>query len=177
MFSGVFMAVEQRPYEVISSQGNIELRYYSVIDAAEVIVSGSRRSAANRAFRLLFKYISGENEFNQKISMTAPVAQVATGENSWKVSFFMPQGLLGTTLPKAMDEVIKVNRHSAVKVASIQFSGLGRQDNLDKHEKQLKDHLAKSKLKYDTKPIYAFYNPPYVPWFLRRNEVMFVLID
>ena len=175
--SSFTMAVEQRPFDVLSKHGKIEIRQYHRIVVAEVAVKGSRRTAASAAFRILFKFISGNNEFNQKISMTAPVAQVLGEDKLWRVSFFMPANITYDNVPKPLSEEIEIKQYPKSKVAVIRFSGSGSQDNLDKHEKRLKDFVVKRNVTVDSNPIYAFYNPPYIPWFLRRNEVMYVLLD
>ena len=53
-----------------------------------------------------------------------------------------------------------------------QFSGRWIEKNYKKSEKQLLQYLNKSDIKIIGTPILARYNAPFVPWFLRRNEVM-----
>ena len=55
------MAVEEIKYDVVKTDGNIEIRDYKPVVIAEVTVEGTRREAPSTAFRTLFNYISGEN--------------------------------------------------------------------------------------------------------------------
>ena len=176
-FKAQLMAVEHRPYNILSKEKNIEIRYYNTIVAAEVILSGSRKEAANQAFRLLFKFISGENASNKKISMTAPVTQVKLEENLWKINFFMPSKLSLNQTPTPLQNKIILKEYKEATIASIQFSGTSKQNNLDKHEKELTNFLNQHNYTYLDSPIYAFYNPPFIPWFLRRNEVLFIITN
>jgi hypothetical protein len=65
--------------------------------------------------------------------------------------------------------VIPVPRH---RVAVIQFSGLWSDANLKSHETQLLQWLQGRKLVAAGPPTYAYYDPPWTPWFLRTIEVM-----
>jgi len=90
-------------HKVVSEDGKFEIREYEAVVAAEVVSPGDRSAAANRSFRILFNYISGENRSQSKISMTSPVAMtenekipmtapVTEQESSegWHVRFFPP---------------------------------------------------------------------------------------
>jgi hypothetical protein len=39
-------------------------------------------------------------------------------------------------------------------------------------EKRLKELIRQRGLKMAGEPVFARYNPPFMPWFLRRNEVL-----
>lgn len=66
---------EQQAYEVVRSYDDFELRRYAPHVVAEVVVRAPFEDAGNIAFRSLFRYISGLNRPQQKVSMTAPVIQ------------------------------------------------------------------------------------------------------
>jgi hypothetical protein len=95
--------VERPKYKVVLSSDNIELRDYAPMIVAEAEVTGERRVAIGKGFRLIADYIFGNNTASEKVAMTAPVSQQASqkiamtapvtqqGEgNSWKVYFVMP---------------------------------------------------------------------------------------
>ena len=98
------MAVEEAKYTVLKQQDEFEIRQYAPSIVAEVVVEGEFTKASNRAFRKLFKFISGDNTRQSKIAMTAPVSQTAGSEKiamtapvgqqaspgGWIVSFMMP---------------------------------------------------------------------------------------
>ncbi len=62
------MATEEAPYTVIKTDDIFELREYAPQVLAEIIVDGDLEGAGNKAFRPLFRYISGDNKSRGKIS-------------------------------------------------------------------------------------------------------------
>lgn len=177
--------VEQPKYIVIESFSNIEIRDYSPMIVAEVEVSGEREDAASEGFRLLASYIFGDNTTQDKIAMTAPVTQKAsekiamtapvTQESSgdkWKVRFTMPSSYSMETLPKPNNSAVKLIPTEGKRFIVIRFSGLASEKNLLEYQQKLLDFIAAKKLQSISKPIYAFYNPPWTLPPLRRNEIM-----
>ena len=69
----IMSRVETPAYEVIKSQGKIEIRQFEPMIIAEVQVQGERTDAISKGFRLLADYIFGNNTTRQNIAMTAPV--------------------------------------------------------------------------------------------------------
>ena len=72
------MATEEPKYEVVFSEGDMEVRRYAPMLIAEAEVEGSMDEASNKGFRLIADYIFGNNqssdsEQRSKIAMTAPV--------------------------------------------------------------------------------------------------------
>ena len=70
------MAVEEVEYETIKVNEVYEVRKYSDRLAIETLSTNQ-----NSGFRKLFNYISGNNQKNEEIKMTAPVTQV---KKKWK---------------------------------------------------------------------------------------------
>ena len=179
-------------WKSVKKEGNIEIRRYEPMIVAEVVTTGERYDAINAGFRILAAYIFGENTIAQKIAMTAPVTQQAApkktstkiamtapvtqeaqAENEWKVGFVMPAEFTMDTLPKPKDSRIKISEVSAHETASMRFSGFNTDRNIQAHEQELKNWLTKNGIKTTGKATYAFYNPPWTPPFMKRNEVMF----
>ena len=175
----------------VKKDGNIEVRSYESMIIAEVTTTGERYAAINDGFRILAGFIFGDNTVNQKIEMTAPVTQQArkgpsqkipmtapvtqeaTGKgHEWKVRFVMPSGYTLATLPKPNDSRIKILEVPSYETAVIRFSGFNTDTNLEKHQKDLITWLQSKKIKFEGQPTYAFYNPPWTPPFMKRNEVM-----
>jgi len=67
--------VEQPEYQIVTTEGLIEIRSYGAMIAAEAEVQGERKTAIKEGFRLIASYIFGANKPNLKITMTAPVQQ------------------------------------------------------------------------------------------------------
>lgn len=75
------MAVEEPRFEVVSKEGDFEIRQYRPFIIAETYVDGDLSEASGKGFRLIADYIFGNNESakgaadetSKKIAMTAPV--------------------------------------------------------------------------------------------------------
>lgn len=181
------MATETPDYSVAQTLAEkIEVRDYPSSIIAKVTVSGERDDAANTAFRQLAGFIFGGNESSEKIAMTAPVVQKPVelsatqseldSDNAlWDVHFIMPSKYNLDTLPVPEDERITITQKPAYRAVAIRFSGLGRPANLAKHKTKLDEAVSQAGLTITSDPIYAFYNAPFVPGFMRRNEVMYEL--
>jgi hypothetical protein len=64
---------ETVPYDTVAEFDGVQLRRYPRVVLAETTAGGDRE-----AFNRLFRYISGENESGEEVSMTAPVATQGT---------------------------------------------------------------------------------------------------
>lgn len=186
--SGTIMSQVNEPkYKLISSEENIEIREYSPILVAQISVTGERKSAISVGFRILADYIFGNNEGRQKISMralveqqegekismTAPVIQQESKDNlHWNVRFVMPSEYTMETLPRPKNNQIEIIPISSKRYAVIRFSGLARENILQRNLDALQQYIGSKKLPGVGKPVYAFYNPPWTLPFLRRNEIM-----
>lgn len=184
------MAIEEAEYTVSVKDTEIEIREYSPSIVAEVIVNGNFEDASNVAFRKLFKYISGDNYSRSKIATTAPVTQKSQSEKiamtapvsqraasqGWAVSFMMPSSYTLDTIPLPVDDSVKLREIPAYRAAAIRYSGTWS-------EKRYKDHLAllhhwieENDIETVGQPLWARYNAPFVPWFMRRNEILIPII-
>lgn len=181
----VLAKYEEPQYKVSEKEGDIEFREYPSVIAAQVQVVGTGKEAANQAFKILAGYIFGKNVRKDKIAMTVPVTEskvsekiamtipVTTLNNQGEMlmSFYMPSKYSMNDLPEALDKRIQFNRVEPRKFAVIKFSGAATEENMQKHEDQLREYL-RSKGKNSTgTAIRAFYNPPWTLPFMRRNEV------
>lgn len=177
--------VETPNYEVIKSEGDIEIRQYAPMIIAEVQMSGAREEAIGDGFRLLADYIFGNNSVKQeiamtapvqqqesmKIAMTAPVQQQSAGDD-WQVSFVMPSEFKMETLPKPNNEHVALKEVPAKEFAVITFSGTNSDENVQQNEEILLEYVEANNLSVIGTPKYAFYNPPWTLPPMRRNEVM-----
>lgn len=184
--AGKYNGYEIPPYEVVKAEGAFELRQYKPHIVAEVTVSGERDEALSAGFRLLAGYIFGKNAPNSNISMTAPVTQSkasekiamtapvtqAASDQGWVVQFTMPSEYTLATLPKPLDEKVKLREEKGQKRAVIRFSGRTTPERLVEHEQKLTTALETHKLQAFGAVTHAYYNDPWTfPW-NRRNEVM-----
>lgn len=161
-------ALEQPGYTVAEADGAFELRDYAPVLVAEVAVAGERRSALNAGFKRLAGYIFGNSE--QKIAMTTPVfSDRASG--TWRTRFVMPARFTPATLP-AMPDGIAATELPARRMAVIRFSESGDDATLADQETRLRTWLTTRGLDATGDAEAAFYNSPFVPPPLRRNEVL-----
>ena len=177
--------VEQPKYRMAENSRNIEIRDYPPMIVAEAEVSGDRRDAIGKGFRVIADYIFGNNttaqrvpmtgpvtqQESEKIAMTAPVTQQGDG-NTWRVRFIMPSSYTMETLPKPNNPAVELKEVGAKRYAVIRFSGMAGENNLKRRTKELNAFISAKKLTPLSAPTYAFYNPPWTLPFLRRNEVM-----
>ncbi|WP_225073611.1 heme-binding protein [Desulfuromonas sp. CSMB_57] len=180
------MATEEAPYTVLKTDDIFELREYPPQILAEILVEGDLKDAGNKAFRPLFRYISGGNKSRKKIAMTAPVSQEQKGEKiamtapvgqqrmqgKWAVSFMMPASYTMETLPIPEDSNITLRQVPARRVAVVRYSCVWREENYQLHKEKLEKWIRDNRFNVTGEPIWARYNPPYTPWFLRRNEIL-----
>ncbi|MDZ7665508.1 MAG: heme-binding protein [Desulfotignum sp.] len=180
------MAIEEAEYTVIKKDTPFEIRDYAAHIIAETVVEGNLKEAGNIAFKKLFRYISGDNRSRDKVSMTAPVSQKPEGEKikmtapvaqqrdkeSWVVSFMMPSSFTIETLPEPEDIEITLRQVPARRVAAIRYSGFWSEKGYLRHKAELESWINRMGFTVVGVPIWARYNPPFMPWFLRRNEVL-----
>jgi len=179
------MAIEEAKYTVVKKNDAIELRQYDAYILAETIIPGSMDDASSRAFRLLFNYISGANHSRAKVAMTAPVSQEAVGEkismttpvsqermdDAWAVSFMMPANYTEATIPVPDDPRVQIRVVPAREMAVIRYSGRWSQSQYMKHKEVLEAWIEAEGMVITGEAIWARFNAPMTPWFLRRNEV------
>jgi DNA gyrase inhibitor GyrI len=180
------MAVEEPAFQTVLKDGAFEIRAYPALTVAEVTVTGEQKQAAGRGFRLLAEYIFGGNRRKQSIAMTAPVAHEPTGEKiamtapvtltrtsgEWVVRFTMPSIYFLETLPEPNDARVRLRVTPPARFAVVRFSGLARPDDVARKTAELSAWMQNRHL-HDSGPAsLAQYNPPWTPWFMRRNEVM-----
>lgn len=178
--------VKEAAYSVERTDGDFQIRQYAPQVVAETLVDGTLEDAGNKAFRPLFNYISGANRSNQKIAMTAPVAQQREGEkiamtapvsqeirsNQWAITFMMPTNYTMETLPDPTDKNVRLRAIPARRMATVQYSGTWSQQRYEQNLARLREWMKSKDLTPVGDPVWARYNPPVTPWFLRRNEVL-----
>ncbi|HZY50668.1 MAG TPA: heme-binding protein [Devosia sp.] len=181
------MAVEEPKYTALVSDGACELRRYAPVIVAEVRVTGEMQAATNAGFRLLAGYIFGGNDARKSVAMTAPVTLAAsTGtkiamtapvtlagrEGDWIVQFTMPRQWSLETLPVPNDPRVRLRPVPEMLMAVLKFSGLTSPPRVARKSAELAAWAAERDLEISGTPSLARYDPPWTPWFMRRNEVM-----
>ena len=183
---GCGVTIEEAKYNVVSKDGNYEVREYAPHVIAETVVEGTLEDAGNRAFNRLFAYISGKKRSRGKIAMTAPVSQEAAPEKiamtspvgqrrvegGWAVSFMMPASYTMETLPVPDDPEVKLRLVPTRRMAAVRYSGVWSEERYQRYLGALESWIQQKGFTMLGEPVWARYNPPFTPWFLRRNEIL-----
>jgi len=164
---------EQQRYTVVREFRGFELRRYEPCVVAEVQVHGTFESAGSAGFRPLVSYIGGNNSARQSIAMTAPVLQApGSTTDDHGVSFVMPAGSSIDTMPAPVGSSIMMRAVDEEWVAAARFSGRWNHAQVEAHTETLRERLIAANLTAIGAPRFARYDPPWTPWFMRRNEVL-----
>ena len=178
-WANITIAYEETSYRVITANQIYEIREYD----DRLAVQTSQKNGQNRAFRKLFKYISGSNISSTKIEMTTPVTQsVKIGmttpvtqksqDGEMMMKFFLPRKFELKTVPQPLNDDLSIVVVEGGKYAVIKYSGRSTFKNFEKHSKLLLEALSINKITTLGDPIKATFNGPLTPFFVRRNEVM-----
>jgi hypothetical protein len=183
-------AIEEPGYEITRQLGGVELRRYAPYVVAEVVMNTAAEDAGNQAFPILAGYIFGKNKGEKKLEMTAPVTQTAAPTRmdmtapvtqqaavpgGYLVQFVLPKSVTLATAPEPTDPRVRLRQVPAAQWAVIRYSGTWSQANYDEHLTQLKATLDAANVVTQGEPVLARYDPPFKPWFLRRNEIWLAL--
>lgn len=178
-------ATEEPTFTVQRTLDGIELREYAPYTVAEVLVAADANDAGNRAFPILAGYIFGKNKGERKMAMTAPVTQAAVPmklemtapvtqtptAGGYLVQFVLPKGITTANAPEPLDSRVKLRDVAPKRVAVIRYSGFWSESNYNEHLAQLQMGLRAANIAWTGEPVLSRYDPPFTPWFLRRNEI------
>lgn len=190
VFVYVIQNVEKPNYQVVVQDGDFELRDYPPLVVAEVSGSGSRQQSLSSGFGPLARYIFAKERggeriamtapvqqralaADEKIAMTAPVTQTPMNDGNWTVQFIMPAEYGLKDLPPPGNQQVRLDQIPARRVAAVRFSGRTNDQAIAEQQARLETWLAERGLESRGEPIYAYYNDPFTPGPLRRNEDMF----
>jgi hypothetical protein len=173
--SGLLLkGIEHPKFTLISKNGHFEVRKYEPYIVAETVVDGPLENAGSNAFGILAGYINSKNQESKKISMTAPVTQQQIEKNKFAVQFMMPSEWTLDTLPKPNNPNITLKMMPARTFAVHRYNG-------GWSEKLFQEELAKLNFEIQSHnlkpvpgepPVWARFNSPMAPWFMRTNDIM-----
>ena len=181
------MAIDEPRYAVVRTYDAFEVRRYDAYLVAETTVRAAAEDAGNKGFSALAGYIFGGNKGARKIEMTAPVAQTSikiamtapvtqsASSGAYVVQFAMPAEWTLETLPEPVDSSVTLRAMPARTLAVIRYSGTWSQSRYEEHLTKLQEALAQAGLRWHGEPVWARFDPPWTPWFLRRNEIWLAL--
>lgn len=133
------------------------------------VVESEMGSDSHSSFERLFRYISGGNAAGEKIPMTPPVF-MAGRESRRSMSFVMPVTM--KSVPTPNDLAVRVVTIPSGRFAVFQFSGARSTQPEVGALQKLKARMKSRQLSVSENPVFGYFDPPWTPLFLRRNEVM-----
>jgi hypothetical protein len=170
-------AYESAEYTVVESDGKFEVREYPDL---MLVATTTKLEAQGRdgSFMKLFRYISGANESEKKISMTTPVfMENDKQESEVQMGFVMPKDIAVDGVPAPTGEGVDVRKRVGGRFAVLRFSGQLTTKSAKESEAKLRTWMATKGLvaddSVDSSGVEtAGYDPPFTPGPLRRNEVL-----
>ncbi len=192
--SSLAMAVEEPRYEVISAQGDFELRRYPALLVAQTVVEGDMDQASRKGFQLLADFIFGNNQTSEgsakiartapvtmepqsaKIAMTAPVtlqAQAGLPETGpWRVHFVMPSQYTLASIPKPRNPAVQLRELPPQWFVAHKFSGFTTESRVEAKTQEAAQWARQQALNATSAPQLARYDPPWTLPMFRRNEIL-----
>lgn len=159
--------VEKAPYLIRRQDGPFEVREYPTFSVASASTRGDQRRGA---FQQLFRFIERANTRSEKIAMTAPVF---IEPDAGTMSFVMPVDVETRGVPAPIDAAVTVHERPGGFVAVYRFAGRPTEENERRAAATLRQWMTAEDLEpAGHPPIIAYYDAPWIPGPLRRNEVM-----
>ena len=169
--------IETPNYTLIEQYSELEIREYPPALIAEVQIPDDP-DAQNSGFRILARYIFGENipmtapvitESNEKttIDMTAPVI---TSKEKRTMAFVLPKKYTLETLPKPKDPRIKIKTMAYKRIAALPFKGSTNSAMIERKTIRIRQLLAENNIPSTNTFQLAQYNSPFVfPYLDKMN--------
>ena len=164
-------SVEEAKYQVIRKEGRFEFRHYPELRWITVPM----KSETGTPFRQLFAYITGANLQGQKIAMTTPV-WMQINEQESLMAFGVAEAIRSSEIPSPSASEVKVVIIPGGTFAVYSDQGISMSGSHDLEE-ALKKELSVLDCVIEGVPIYAFYDPPWIPRLLSRKEILFRVIE
>lgn len=179
--------VEEPSFSLQLADGDFELREYAATIVAETTVRGDAWGARFEGFGPLADYIFAKERDGDKIAMTAPVIQAprekiamtapvtqqsaGSGED-WVITFTMPSHYTMATLPAPSNPDVRLVEVPARTMGVLTFTGLATDADMRAVETRLMGHVQRAGMQTKGDVAFAFYDPPWILPFFRRNEAM-----
>ncbi len=162
-------------YEVIERGDGFQLREYAPMRVAETRVQADFDAVDAAAYPQLLDYVRGRNALGRKVPMLAPAMfqRVAGGDgDDWLVGFVMAKEYPMYMLPPPGTDAVSLRQLPAELIAARRFGGGWGQARWEAQADELLRSVERAGLRPVGEPVFARYNAPFVPGFLRRNEVL-----
>lgn len=198
--------IETPAYTLVEKRGTYELRDYAGYIRAEVTLEGGYRETLYGGFRDVAGYIFGDNTGKAGIAMTAPVLQEGPSEKiamtapvlqepapekiamtapvlheeqgeRYTISFVMPAEYTLDTLPTPNNAQVSLREVPPTRFAVARFGGYARERKAERRIAALEKQIAADGLVAAGPAIIAQYDPPWTPFYMRKNEIQIPIAD
>jgi hypothetical protein len=159
------MAIKTFPYTVLKQDNQFEIR---AMDAYYVVKSKNVERLGYQGFDACFRYISGDNQASKSYSMTAPVINRLDDTVMVDTAFV----LLGSDTPPQPNHQAVIERIESTCMVVYKFKGNINDNAIKNSLEVLETYINAQRLTIKDGPWLARYNPPFIPGFLKRNEMM-----
>ena len=168
---------EELKYEVVKKFPKFEVRHYPDYALVQVEGVGEFNLVSFSAFSPLFNYISGQNLSSKQIAMTAPVLQETLAPKRHVVSFVLPDSMSKSEIPVPANSKVITKNVAAHDAAVLKFGGSWSTRLLAEKENELIEAVKAAGLATEGNVYFARFDPPWKPWFLKRNEAIIKLAN
>jgi hypothetical protein len=186
--------LETPKYEVVSFNGNLEIRRYEPFSVCAVSMSKPRPEDASKmdakvnnpamigasSFGALAGYLFGKNDQSTAMKMTTPVftSPTSSGADEKQMAFVLPSqywenGSLESAPQPILGSGVTLQRKDKEERAVMMFGGYASKTEIEKRKKEIMAALARDrewKAANDDMSL-AQYNDPFTPPWRRLNEV------
>jgi hypothetical protein len=161
-------------YKLRERLDRVEVREYPALVLAQ---TPTKKEVEGRdgSFMRLFRFITKGNASAQPIPMTTPV--LYRGEGSAEaMAFVLPATMKTGEVPAPLDAAVSIQTRPPGTFATLRMRGGRKGKSREKALAQIKSVVERSDWLLEGAPEFAFYDPPWIPWFLEKNEVLFRVV-
>ena len=165
--------VETVKFDILRKIGDVDIRQYP-----EILLATVTGMEGNSSFGILFNYISGQNQSKKKLAMIRPVISsekismtAPFISNGRFFTFILPGHYTLDNAPKPIDRRVNIHIQPARMFAVMRFGGRANPKAVERKGGQLLNILAENRIPTRGDVFLMRYNSPFVPGFMRRNEV------
>jgi hypothetical protein len=148
-------------------EGDPEIRVYAALALVTTPLAPPERPGEDSAFGRLFAFISGANAAERKISMTTPVFM-----DSGRMSFVVPRDVASAGTPAPRSPEVTLGAFPPGRYLALRFPGGRGGGNPEDAERRLRQWAGERDHDVAGDAVFAYYDPPWTPPPLRRNEVL-----
>ena len=172
-------------YQILYNEDSKEIRQYAGYVMAKTVQSGDFEESGNSGFWLLYRYITGANQKQNKIQMTAPVIQKEAftkiemtapllqkkGSHGWEIAFVLPAEFTMENAPIPTDKSVTLAHAEPQLVGVLRYTGLSSEKKIARFADELLKWLQSKGYEPISQYRSARYDPPFTLPFFRRNEI------